>query len=128
MSSTLLRKLSRFATVGAANALVYAVATRLYAEVLPVGAAVASGLGYATAVPLAFFGHRRLTFEASGALSPQMLRFVTTQLLGFGLAVVVAWVTTDLLGWPIWTGVGATILAVPVLSYLVMDKWVFARP
>ncbi|WP_342131816.1 GtrA family protein [Hydrogenophaga sp. OTU3427] len=128
MNQPLLRKLSRFATVGVANALVYAVATRLYADVFAVSAAVASGLGYATAVPLAFFGHRHLTFEVKGALSPQFVRFISTQLLGFFLAVVIAWLITDLMGQPIWLGVGATILAVPAVSYLVMDKWVFARP
>lgn len=128
MHQPLLRKLSRFAAVGVANALVYAVATRLYADAFAVSAAVASGLGYATAVPLAFFGHRRLTFEAKGALSPQFVRFLGNHLLGFALAVVIAWLVTDLLGWPIWMGMGATILAVPVMSYMVMDKWVFARP
>ncbi|MCE1191509.1 MAG: GtrA family protein [Acidovorax sp.] len=128
MNHPLLRKLSRFAMVGVANALVYALATRLYADVLAVSAAVASGLGYATAVPLAFFGHRHLTFEARGALTPQFARFLGNHLLGFALAVVIAWLMTDLLGWPIWMGMGTTILAVPVVSYLVMDKWVFARP
>lgn len=121
-------KLLRFASVGVANAMAYALATRLYADVFAVSAAVASGLGYATAVPMAFFGHRNLTFEAKGALSPQLVRFLGNHLFGFVLAVAIPWLTTDLLAWPIWLGMGATILAVPVVSYLVMDKWVFTRP
>lgn len=128
MHQPLLRKLSRFATVGVANTLVYVLATHLYADVFAVSAAVASALGYATAVPMAFFGHRHLTFKAKGALSQQFVRFLGNQLFGFVLAVVIPWLMTDLLAWPISLGMGATILAVPVVSYLVMDKWVFTRP
>lgn len=128
MSQQDLRKFSCFVMVGVANTLVYAVATRLYADLFAVSAAVASGLGYATAVPMAFFGHRNLTYEATGEISSQFVRFLGNHLLGFVLAVVIPWVMTDLLAWPIWMGMAATILAVPVVSYLAMDKWVFARP
>lgn len=127
MNQPLIGKLLRFASVGIANTIVYALATRLYAEFLVVSAAIASGMGYATSVPMAFFGHRNLTFEAKGALSPQLVRFIGNHLLGIVLAVVIPWLMTDLLAWPIWLGMGATILAVPVVSYLMMDKWVFAR-
>lgn len=125
MSVPNLRKFSRFVMVGVANTLVYAVATRLYADFFAVSAAVASGLGYATAVPMAFFGHRNLTFEAKGALSPQLVRFLGNHLFGFVLAVVIPWLMSDLLAWPAWMGMSATILAIPVVSYLVMNKWVF---
>ena len=128
MNRSLMGKLLRFAFVGAANAMVYAVATRLYAEVFAISVAAASGLGYATAIPMAFFGHRNLTFEAKGALSPQLVRFLCNHLFGFSLAMVIPWLVTDLLAWPIWLGIGVTILAVPIVSYLVMDKWVFTRP
>ena len=78
MSPALLHRFSRFTLVGVANALVYAAATRLYVDVWGVNAAVAGGLGYATAVPIAFLGHRGLTFQAQGALWPQFVRFVAT--------------------------------------------------
>lgn len=127
MNRALIGKLLRFASVGIANAMVYAVATRLYAELFAVSAAAASGLGYATAMPMAFFGHRNLTFEAKGALSPQLARFLCNHLFGFVLAMTIPWLMTDLLAWPIWIGIGVTILAVPIVSYLLMDKWVFTR-
>ena len=127
MKQPLIGRLLRFVSVGLANTIVYAVATHLYADVLEVSAAIASGMGYATSVPMAFFGHRNLTFEAKGALSPQLVRFLGNHLFGVVLAVVIPWLMTDLLAWPIWLGTGATILAVPVVSYLIMDKWVFVR-
>jgi putative flippase GtrA len=122
-----LRKFSRFAVVGAANTLIYVLAMRLYADLFTVSAAVASALGYATALPIAFLGHRTLTFEAKGALSPQLARFLGNHVFGLVLAVVIPWLITDWLALPIWMGMGATILVGPVVSYLVMDKWVFAR-
>lgn len=128
MSKPDLHRFSRFVMVGIVNTLAYALATRLYADLFAVGAAVASALGYVTAMPMAFFGHRILTFEAKGALAPQLVRFLGNHLFGFVLAVVIPWLMTDLLAWPIWMGIGVTIVAVPVVSYLVMDKWVFARP
>lgn len=127
VSPALLHRFSRFTLVGIANALVYAAATRLYVDVWGVNAAVAGGLGYATAVPIAFLGHRGLTFQAQGALWPQFVRFVATHFLGFVLAAAIPWLVCDLLGWPLWVGIGITILMVPVATYVVMDRWVFTK-
>lgn len=126
MNSMLIRKFLRFTIVGATNALVYAVATRLYAHVWSLDVSIASGLGYATAVPMAFLGHRNLTFEAGGALSPQFVRFVVSHLFGLMLSVAIAWVTSDLLGWHIWIGIGVTTLTISIMSYVIMNRWVFA--
>ena len=125
VSAAFLHRFSRFTLVGVANTLVYAAATRLYVDVWGMTAAVAGGLGYATAVPMAFLGHRGLTFRAQGALWPQFGRFIATHLLGFMLAAAIPWLMCDLLGWPLWIGIGSTILMVPVASYVVMDRWVF---
>lgn len=126
MSKYLLLKVSRFTLVGAANALIYAAATQLYADIWNTDAAVAAGLGYATAVPVAFLGHRQLTFKAHGALSPQFVRFVASHFVGFWLAVTITWLASDLMKWPVWVGVVATIFSVSIINYLIMDKWVFA--
>jgi putative flippase GtrA len=125
---SLYRKLSRFVTVGLANALIYALATSLYAALFAISAPIASGLGYATAVPMSFFGHRHHTFKSQSALPPQFFRFISSQLFGGVLAVFITWLITDLLGQSILLGVAATILVVAIVSYLVMDNWVFARP
>lgn len=113
--------------VGAANSLIYALATVVYTECVGIGATIASGLGYATAVPLAYLGHRRLTFNARGEAGRQFVRFIVTHGVGFLLAIGVVWILTDVFEYPIWMGVSGAILAVPSVSYLVMDRWVFAR-
>lgn len=121
-------KCLRFVSVGIANALVYALSTGVYAHIFAFSATLASGLGYATALPLAFIAHRKFTFKADGSITPQLARFLGNHFLGFSLALIIPWLITDLLNWPIWMGMGATVLLVPVISYLLMDNWVFARP
>jgi hypothetical protein len=36
-------------------------------------------------------------------------------------------VFTDLLGLPSWMSVGATCVVVPLLNFVVLDRWVFSR-
>lgn len=111
--------------MGAANALVYAIATRLYTDILPINAAIASGMGYATSIPMAFFGHRNLTFGAKGPMPQEFARFVGSQLFGFFISMCIAWIITDQMGYPIWLAVAVTVIAAPILSYFAMTKWVF---
>ena len=122
-----LGKLIRFALTGAVSALIYSLSTHFYSQAFAVSAAFTSGMGYATAIPCSFLAHRHLTFEAKGKLSPQFVRFCATHLLGFLLSIAIVWLITDLWGWNIWIGMIITIILIPIISYLLMDKWVFGK-
>lgn len=125
MSPTALHRFSRFTLVGLANTLAYAAATWVYVDVWGLSATVGGSLGYATAVPIAFWGHRELTFQVQGAARPQFVRFISTHALGLLLATAITWLVVDLWGGPLWVGIVATIFTVPVATYIVMDRWVF---
>lgn len=112
-------------SVGIVNVLIYAGATWVSFHVLAVSAATASAFGYAVAVPVAFIGHRRVTFDVDGKVTPQFARFIITQLIGFSVAVLVSWLVCDWGGLQIAYGVVSAAVIVPLISYLMMDRWVF---
>ena len=118
-------KFIRFCLVGGANAIVYAAATFTYIAHFGFGENLASLLGFLTAVPFAFIAHRFFTFASRGLAGVELLRFVATQIASLLTSVLAMTVVVDLLGLHYGFGVLAGILVVPIITFFVLNKWVF---
>ena len=121
---SLTSKLVRFPIVGALSSAVYAVATWFYISRLGVGSSAATFAGYMTAIPFSFFAHRSLTFGSRGAVGVEMKRFALVHAVG----MLVAWLsmrTTEALDLHYAVGIVTAVLLVPLVSFVVLDRWVF---
>lgn len=89
--------------------------------------ASAAYLSYAILVPVSFIGHRRLTFQSSGAISGEWLRFCVVQMTNIALIWIVTSAAasfTFLSGWPAFAIIS---ILIPILNFIVFQIWVFAK-
>lgn len=120
-------KFMRFALVGASCSALYAIVTLLLTNFTSIPPGPASLLGYIAATPLSFFGQRSFAFRAGGEARAQFIRFVVTTLFNLALSYGIMELSTRWLDIGVVGGVCLTILAIPVVTFLVLDNWVF-RP
>lgn len=119
------QKIVRFPIVGVVNSLVYAVATTAYISQFQVGSKAASLLGYLTALPVAFFGHRRFTFGSTGSVSAQMRRFCLVHAVGVFVSWLAMGAAVDFFSLHYAVGIFGAVVLVPIISFFVFDRWVF---
>lgn len=119
-------KIARFCLSGLLAALVYwglaVLAVRSWAW-----DTVAAGLfAYASSMPVAYCLHRHVSFRSRDSIGPQLLKFVLTSGVGFGLSGALPYGLVSL-GVSLEVSLAMTCLLVPVVSYLLMSSWVFFR-
>lgn len=117
-------KLGRFASVGVAATLTYAALGLLFARGFgwtPLGASVAA---YAGASVFSYLAHRRLTFRSERAHAVALPRFAVSNATGLAIAAGLPLIG-DRLGLPVEAGLAATCVAIPLVSYLLLDRLVF---
>jgi putative flippase GtrA len=123
------RRISRFAVIGVASTLVYAVCALLLSRggnggaLLP--ATLASAVAYATAGLFSYAGHKYFTFTSAGAHAVELPRFLLLNATGLATAIALPVVLTDRLGMPAAVPVVLTCIAVPMVNYIVLGRWVF---
>lgn len=120
--------LSRFAAVGLLSTAVYAVlALLLSGPWIAFPQVAASAAAYATATVFSYLAQKFVTFRSPGAHRQQAPRFAAAAVLGFAVATIIPAVTAAL-GAPVLVPVALTCVLVPVLSFLLLSRWVFAEP
>jgi putative flippase GtrA len=118
-------KLLRFAVTGSISGLGFAVVTLGLLHGFGLSPSVATVVGYLAVLPLSFLGHRRLTFRSAGRLTPEFRRFCLSFATGLLTSVMAMHVATDWLGLAPVFGVGLAVLLVPIITFLIMNNWVF---
>src|ERR1019366_6601710 len=111
-------KMARFSLVGLVSGGVYAIMTVFCIRQAGLDPKVASIAGYLVALPCNFFGHRQFTFFANGSLSLEALRFVFMHGVNIVISVVAFAILTDALGLAYRFGIIATLLIVPVFTFI----------
>lgn len=122
-------RLSRFAAVGALATVIYAVLAfclsgGLGLAILP--AAPASLVAYAAAAAFSYAGHKYVTFVSHGAHVFEAPRFLALTALGLGFAWLLPTILVGGAGLPPAVPIIVTCILVPVVNYVVLDRWVFA--
>jgi putative flippase GtrA len=121
------RRLSRFALIGIASTVIYAVSAFLLSSLpgatLP--AALASFAAYAMAALFSYTGHKYFTFTSGGSHAMELPRFLLLTASGLIVAIVLPELLTQMLGIPALVPILLTCIAVPIINYVVLGRWVF---
>lgn len=118
-------RLLRFAGVGVASTLCYAVIALALTQWARLPAVEASVIAYAVAALLSYLGHRHITFRSKGDHLREAPRFGLLVLAGYLLALAIPLLTTGILGWPSAVSILATCIVIPAANYLLMARMVF---
>ncbi len=116
----------RFAMIGLAATLLYAVLAITFEAAFRLGPVPASVLAYGCSAAFSYFGHKFITFLSAGEHRKEAPRFIATALAGFGLATAAPAILTHWLGLPSWVAIAFTCLVIPLVNLLVLDRWVFS--
>ncbi len=126
--SQVLMQVVRFGIVGglvtALGAGVYLVA--VYSGIAPL---LANFLSYLTAMGVGYVLHSRVSFAGHGNRdkpATRTFRFVTVSLISLALNSLFVWVLTGPLAWPLWSPVIPMLFLVPLVTFTLQRRWVFA--
>jgi putative flippase GtrA len=123
-----IRQLFRFGGVGILATLAH-VLTAIAAEaLLPLSHQAANLTGFCAGVLVSYTGHARFTFNAPVRSTAQILRFMVLAPLSLATSSATVWLTTGKLGFSFPAAMAAVAVVVPMVTYLAMRFWVFARP
>ncbi|RJT42364.1 GtrA family protein [Mesorhizobium waimense] len=122
------RRLSRFALIGIASTLVYAVCAFLLSSLpgFALPATRASVAAYVIAAIFSYAGHKYVTFVSPGSHAFEAPRFFLLTALGLGFSWLLPLILVDGLGAKPVLSIAIICAAVPAFNYFVLDRWVFA--
>ena len=118
-----IRELIRFAAVGGAATLLYAVLTWTGIKTLHAAPALASAAAYLLAALFSFLGHRYITFLSTGSHVVEAAKFVFLTACGLAVATGVMQLA-GALHWPTIVGIVIVSGAIPIINFFVLKLWV----
>ena len=117
--------LIRFGLVGLACGTWYAAIAWGLIELAEFEPPSASLLAYVSAIPLSFLGHREFTFGSRGPRLSESFKFVVVQGANMWASYQLMETATDTLSFSYWVGIGACILIVPFITFVLLNAFVF---
>jgi putative flippase GtrA len=121
-------RLLRFGVVGvAATVTHYAIALSLVA-VAGLPAQIAHVAGFLGAAPVSFFGHYHWTFRSRAGYGRAALRFVGIALGAFLVSMALLEALERLTAWRAAASLFASVLVIPIASYVLNRAFVFRAP
>lgn len=125
----LLGQIVRYGLVGGFVTALQAATYWLLAERTGLHPQLANVAGYLVAVASGFVLHGRVTFAGHGAGGSgigRAARFMLVSLASLALNAFWVWLTTGLLGWPLWAPIPFMGFVTPALVFVLNRRWVFA--
>lgn len=120
-------RFARFAGVGAVSAVCYVALVAVCVEAAGLGPKVASAVAYVLALPISYFGHRRLTFRSTTRISSEVPKFLAVNAANAAMAIGGMWWAVDRAGHDYWVGSLLAAILVPTTTFITFQLWVFAR-
>jgi putative flippase GtrA len=119
-----LKRLTTFASVGAAATIGYAIIAGglVFFAVKPL---YASLIAYGICASGSYLGHKRFTFGSPESHAIEAPRFFAATLIGLAVAVGMPILYARFFGPSPWFAILATCVLVPILSYLLSQRFVF---
>jgi putative flippase GtrA len=121
-----LRRLATFATIGVVATVSYALIAESLVS-LRLTPLWASLIGYTLCATWSYLGHKHFTFSSSGRHAIEAPRFVLVTIVGLFVAVAMPILFARLFGPSPYGAVTATCVLVPIISFVVSQRFVF-RP
>jgi putative flippase GtrA len=115
-----------FIAVGGAAAVAYILICTFFTEVLGARTAVASLIGYGIAVPPAYWAQRTITFRSRAFHRVAFPKYLTVQLVGSVVAVVLGEMLVGRIGFPSLIGFSIVALVVGLTNFFALRYWTFA--
>lgn len=125
-SNKLWPKFFRFALIGALSSVAYGVFTVLWVELIGLEPLPATILGYLLAIPLNFVLQRGFAFRVTKPNGSELPRFLVVHGASILFSILLMFIATDILHAHYRFGVLLTMISVPVLVFVVMNRWVFS--
>jgi putative flippase GtrA len=119
--------LIRFALSGLLNGTVYAVAFFLVTHFFHLPTYAAAIVGYLAGLAVGFVLHRNFTFIASGAWTWQLAKYLIAQGAVMSVISGLSYIASAVLQWPTYGVIGLGIAAAPVLTFVLLNCWVFTH-
>ena len=124
-SQVLSARLLRFALVGGATSVAFALAVAALVDAAAVSPAIAAALAYLGLLPVNYVGHRRATWRSQAPRRPEVIRFLCVHGLTMATCTVVMAAVTGPMGQPHWAGSLVIVVFAPVMNFALFDRWVF---
>ncbi|WP_254016374.1 GtrA family protein [Mesorhizobium escarrei] len=123
------RRLLKFASVGLAATVLYALCACLFTSAGSryLSPATASVSAYAVAAIFSYLGHKFFTFMSAGSHQFEAPRFAV--LTGFGLAAayLLPMLLVGQFGLPVAIPILLTCILIPVVNFVVLERWIFSH-
>jgi putative flippase GtrA len=120
-------RLLRFGLVGGVSTLIYAVVAWVLTYPVALPAVVASIIAYCLGAVFSYTAHRNVTFRSDRPVAEEASRFAGVSFAGWIVAIISPLILTTLLGLPAVVAIVFASVAVPILSFIGLERFVF-RP
>ncbi len=117
----------RFGLVGGVSTLIYGICAWCFTVLLGMPAVVGSILAYLLGAVFSYTAHRRVTFRSDRPVAEEAPRFAGISFAGWIVAIISPLVLTNAWGLPPIVAIVFASVAVPVLSFIGLERFVF-RP
>jgi putative flippase GtrA len=121
------RRIVSFGVVGAISTIGYAALAFVLTVNVTMPAWTASGIAYALSSVFSYFCHRRLTFRSTADHRGAVPRFIMSNAIGYGVALLLPMILSDHLHAPPALAILLTIAIVPAVNFFLLGRFVF-RP
>ncbi len=121
-------QMAKFGFVGLSATVIHAAMLLFLVEKWGVGPVLASIPAFLTALAFSFLLNHHWTFAARGAYGRYFSRYAAVSVAGLTLNIAIMHGAVSLMHQPYLVGLGAVILFVPSISFLLQRYWAFSNP
>lgn len=118
-------RIVRFGIVGVGSTLIYAVLAWIFTVRMEMPAVVGSILAYCCGAVFSYTTHRRVTFRSRQSVRHEAPRFAGISFAGWIVAIISPLILTNAWGLPPIVAIVFASVAVPILSFIGMERFVF---
>ena len=126
-SNNTLPRFFRFLIVGGFSTLFYGVVCGFLIDRKIAGPAGGAAIGYLASIPLNYLLQRIFTFRSRNKPSGEALRYLLVHMANLSLSTIGMYFLATKLGFDYRLGILATMVIVPVLVFVMLNRWVFAQ-
>lgn len=119
-------RLSRFSLIGVAATLTYLLVAGLLVLATSIKPTTASFIAYCCGIPVSFYGQSRFTFRVEKSRLSHLLKFAVVTAFGMTISYGSVLLAAALRVHPL-AGVLMAAVAVPIMSFAMMNIWVFCE-
>jgi putative flippase GtrA len=119
-------KLGRFGVVGLISTLIYAVIAALGNNLTALPAEAVNSIAISISGLWSYVGHYHITFRSDAAHRSSLAKFFVLLALGYAVSSCIV-LLSDRLGWPRNLATAMIVITIPIINFVAMQLWVFAR-